>query len=170
MPIKTAPSRPIDFLSNYVPYTIGEEILVENINEMLTYSVQEYTQPLQVVYDFGSAQQLIKTILVKNTTSNANIELTFSYDVMYLKCVVTDTEFGEVLSISPETSLIIRPTRILAIQLLVSEKTIPVGGPFPTQFRIFAKNIVNNTLVTRRLEITPLQTRADTNLFVDLSI
>lgn len=169
MPLKTTTSV-VDFLSRYIPYTIGEEILVEDINQMLTYSVQEYQQPVLVDYDFGAAQQLIKTILLKNTTNNANIQITFEYDSLYVRCVVTDVDSGEVLNITPGTSYVMRPTTILGVQVLVNEVTIPVGGPFPTQVKISVQNISNGSLVTRRPELTPLQARFDSDVSVNLSI
>lgn len=170
MPIKTAPSVQIDYLSNYVPYNLADNILVEDIDDILTYSVQEFDPPVTVNYTFGSSQLLVKTILIKNTTSNANVEVRFEYDSTYINYTVTDAFSGEIGLTANNDALLMTPTQVFAIQILISDKTIPVGGPFDTSFKIFAKSIPNNGLIIRRPEVVPLQPRADLNTTVTLSI
>jgi hypothetical protein len=140
MPIKTRPSGNISFLSSYVPYSIGSETLLEDINEMFYYTVFEPDLPVSLEYTFGAQNTLIKQFTFKNRTSNAVLEVQMNYD-----SVIFNTDIP-----SP---LLLQPNETRTVSLFINgENMQPNTTLFKTDFNIIVQNVSNGTLVYRSSE------------------
>lgn len=75
MPLKLQTSVQVD---DYTPYSINGETLVEDINDMVSYSVIEPDRPVDVQFIFGAIDAIIKTFEFKNLTKNQLLTIRFT--------------------------------------------------------------------------------------------
>lgn len=140
MPIKTRPSRDIPFLSSYVPYSIGTETLVEDINEMFYYTVFEPDTSVFLEYKFGAQNTLVKQFTFKNLTTNTQLEVQMNYDsgIFY-----TDIP-------SPA---ILQPNETITVALFINAQNMqPNTSLLKTDFKVIVRNVSNGSLVYKSSE------------------
>lgn len=144
MPIKFQPSTTIPLLVDYTPYSTNGETLVENINEMFSYSVRETTTPANLQFTFGATNKLVTTFDFKNLTKNTTLELRFDYDTTIFE--------------TPNNPITIAPEQTIEVPLNLRINDMEVGVANKLlDFKVSVTNITNNSLVyksqTESLEI-----------------
>lgn len=144
MPIKSQPSTTIPLLVDYTPYSTNGETLVENINEMFSYSVRETITPANLQFTFGATNKLVTTFDFKNLTKNTTLELRFDYDTTIFE--------------TPNNPITIAPEQTIEVPLNLRINDMEVGVVNKLlDFKVSVTNITNNSLVyksqTESLEI-----------------
>lgn len=157
MPIKTAPSEEIPYLSNYRPYSIGTEVLAENINEMFSYNIVPNSQPTNIDYYFGIARDAIVTNLAfNNLTKNATLSFEFLYDGAYMN-VVTGTRSGINNAGKTTSAILLEPGQTKIIIVLVDkDKMQPEYQNILTNCEVRVQYLPTGELVFRNLAVSPL--------------
>lgn len=127
MPLKTQASEPIPDLLSYVPYSINNQTLVEDISNMFSYDVVEPSQPVDLQFVFGAKQPIVKTFRFKNLTNNTNIELEF--------------EFNSEIFEAP-SKVTITPEQTVSVNLLLNIENMKTNVTSqPVDFKVKVKNI-----------------------------
>lgn len=126
MPLKTRTSSSVSNLQTYVPYSLNNETLVEDISTMFSYDVMEPLDPVDIQFTFGATQPLIKTFRFKNLTKNTNLELEFDFDRGIFQA---------------PTTLVLLPEETKSVNLLLNVDNMqPDVTAKPVQFLVKVKN------------------------------
>jgi hypothetical protein len=134
MPIKVQPSSPIELLTNYTPFSTSGEQLVENIDEMVSYTVIEPETPVNLQFTFGATNPLVATFAFKNLTNNADIEITLVYDTNVFN--------------SLNNSVVIGPGDVARIPLNLRIDNMEVGVVNKAlDITVLVRNVSNGSLV-----------------------
>jgi hypothetical protein len=150
MPIKTQASATISQLIDYTPFSTGGEILVEDINQMFSYSVLEPTLPVDLQFTFGATKPLVATFQFKSLVKNATLQLVFYYDKMIFEASTN------VVVIAPEQTVNVD------LLLRINDMEVDVTQKL-TEVKVLIENITNNSLVYGAL-IEPLVTKSLDNV------
>jgi hypothetical protein len=154
MPIKNSTTGQIPYLEQYTPYKLSttNQVEVVNIADMITYDLTPSFSPTQIQYKLGSTDLYIKTLNIKNITSNADIELklTYSHLVFYLNFGV-DVPTRDTGIDSREVTKILKPMENVKIDILLNNSLMDLGFSREvfTDISITARNLVNGKLVTK---------------------
>lgn len=139
MPIKDKPSRNIPFLKSYVPYSTNGEVLVEDINDMFSYSIAETSNPVSIQYTFGATRELVQEFSFTNLTTNAELEFEIESSVLFK---VTPSTF--ILSPGQTTNV--------ELKLKTGDLTVDITNQ-DVKMNVSVKNLSNGSLVYKDLQI-----------------
>lgn len=143
MPIKIQASSNIALLTNYTPYSIGENVLLEDINEMFSYAIQEPQTPIDLQFVFGAVEALIGNLVFKNLTTNATLRVVLEYDT--LTFITT-----------PTFELVPEETRTIPVRINAQNMQVGVTN-LQKNIKVSVSNITNGSLVYKSSE-EPLPT------------
>lgn len=111
MPIKLQNSAQV---KDYVPYSTNGEMLVEDINDMVSYDVEEPERSIDLQFIFGATNTVVKTFNFKNLTKNQLLTITAAnYD-------------SNAYSITPNP-LLLQPEQTGSMTLLIVAENMQVG-------------------------------------------
>jgi hypothetical protein len=134
----------IPFLLSYEPYRppTGTQ-LVNSINDMVTIS---FNPPSEINYAVGVDQQYNDTIIVRNMTSNAALEVAIEFNDKILGINTNNTISPYVFTLAPniQTSIPVQlKTSFLDQQSSIAPTTVPI--------KFTVKNLLNGTVVLRNV-------------------
>jgi hypothetical protein len=134
----------IPFLLNYEPYrpSTGTQV-VSSINDMVTIS---FNPPSEINYVIGAEQQYNDTIIVRNTTLNAPLEVTIEFNDKILDINTNNTTSPYVFTLAPniQTSFPVQlKTSFLDQRSSITPTMLPI------QFTV--KNLLNGTVVLKNV-------------------
>jgi hypothetical protein len=135
MPIKTQPSTTIELLQNYIPYSTNGNVLVEDVGQMFSYSIEEPSTPVNLEFVFGATQHVVGNIVCKNLTSNAILEVKLDYDI-------------STFIINPSDTFRLEPEQTRTIEIRVNVNDIHPGMVnMLKNIKVSVTNILNDSLV-----------------------
>lgn len=80
MPIKNYVTGNVPYLVEYQPYNVGSKEICENIQQMVTFNLRPLTAPTEINYFVGAETSYVTTLIVKNVTENATLDVQVQFD------------------------------------------------------------------------------------------
>jgi hypothetical protein len=155
MPVKTSFSSNIPFLNSYDPFNTQGLILLEKIEDMISYDL--VPNPIRIEYSIGPENPKdLFSISMRNLTENAVLEISISEEKNILTLF---SEENEEIKMSTKISLQPNETKTVSVFMTDSKLSSTLETKIFNKLTFSVENVPNGGIVTKNKQITPLESK-----------
>lgn len=141
------------FFKNFGSYAVDDNLeIVETVAGMISYSLIPHTPATIIDHNVGAENNYVLRLSVKNLTTNANLDILIETVDDYF--TVDNSNF----TLRPEE------TRDIVISMNNGYVNRPNIFDFASSIKLIVSNLSTNTIITRRVDVEPLQVNSLPNL------
>jgi len=154
MPIKNFTTGQIPYLENYKPYgDINEAV---SISDMIAYDLTPNPFATRIDYTLGSEDLYVKTLNIKNITTNAEIELTVVYSRIWFYLNFINPLITRDVGIDRRAvTLILKPLETTKIDILLNNSSVDLASErnVLSDIVVNVRNLPNGQIITRAANV-----------------